>query len=530
MFSENPLELRTPSAFQTAISYSGGSGGQSVHKPSGRVTVLGSDVFYSPNCSRVPPRPPPPAQTYVRDPLKDSVEEFHCPHWWSLQVGYLPFLPLSPNLHCPPFHVLFNNPVGVGPRRIRIQMDSSDILNWNRLENALSQFSQSLQSSYSIPPMSPIIETSLASHISFELPSQFRTAEKCRRGWFSLRMAMISLGIAVAQISDRESDSNEVPQWYKTLAWHLEEHRRLDEPWHLDEHTMSEIRQQLGQFSLTYPRAGVFIDLSDSQIQPTVEFFVRCGIPVWYPWGTTEESLARKNPRHWTKYIPPSHLLQRAHSHAVLEVSASVGESSDHDKPWEAFFAERQRRITGSMPLRKPAMKVYHWEKDAFGQWSRVQVACQIQLDTLADYGTRQKRFDQRTNEWDCCTEMGEPDAAEMQVANWENLDNDPISPLGTRPVVSLGVPEPPIQTTTIPSHTTAAAVSSSAAGAHSMSLATNFRTMRDNYIPEEHSPADILRLVYGFVAPPPSVRLHLSPPSEQQVKDLAWGAGLVAT
>ena len=147
MFSENPLELCTPSAFQTAISYSGGSGGQSVHKPSGRVTVLGSDVFYSPNCSRVPPRPPPPAQTYVRDPLKDSVEEFHCPHWWSLQVGYVPFLPLSPNLHCPPFHVLFNNPVGVGPRRIRIQMDSSDILNWNRLENALSQFSQSLQSS-----------------------------------------------------------------------------------------------------------------------------------------------------------------------------------------------------------------------------------------------------------------------------------------------------------------------------------------------------------------------------------------------
>lgn len=528
MFSENRLDRLPPTAFQTAINY---SGTQSVHEASGRVLVLGSDVFYSPNCSRVPPRPPPHAQTYVRNPLKDSVEEFHHPHWWSPQVGYLPFLPISPNLHCPPFHVLFNNPVGIGPRRIRIQMDSNDILSWNRLENALSQFFRSLQSNYSIPPMSPIIETSLC-HSSFEHPSQFKTAETRCRGWFSIWMAMVSLGIAVAQISDCESDSNEVPQWYKTLARHLGEHRRPDEHWHLDEHTMSEIRQQLGQFSPTYPRAGVFIDLSDSQVQPTVEFFVRCGIPVWYPWGAKEESLARKNPNHWTKYIPPSHLLQRAHSSAIFDAPTSVAEPSDHDKPWETFFAERQRRATGPMPARKPTMKVYHWEKDAFGQWNRIQVVLQMQQETLADYGKRQKRFDERSNEWDCCTEMGELDVEELRAADWENLDVSPTSSLGTRPVVSgLKVSELPLHTPTFPSISYApVGGSSSGSGVPGALALLDFRAMRDNYIPEEHSPADVLRLVYGFVAPPPSVRLHLSPPSEQQIKDLAWGAGLVAT
>ncbi|KJA22157.1 hypothetical protein HYPSUDRAFT_668406 [Hypholoma sublateritium FD-334 SS-4] len=347
-------------------------------------------------------------------------------------------------------------------------------------------------------------------------------------------MPMVSFGIAVAQISDREIDPKEVPQWYKTLARHLEEHRRLDRHSHLDEHTMSEIRQQLGQFSPTYPRAGVFIDLSDSQVQPTVEFFVRCGIPVWYPWGATEESLARKNPNHWTRYIPPFHLLQCAHSNVTPGVPTAIAEvPSDDDKPWESFFAERQRRAAGRTPSRKPTMKVYHWAKDALGQWNRIQVALHIQQETLGDYGKRQKVFDERSNEWDCCTEMGELDVEEMQVADWENLPNEPILPPGIRPTaLGLEVSEPPIQTPAIlfKGNSTVAASSSGSGALGGTHLNMDFRAMRELYIPEENSPADVLRLFFGFVAPPPAVRLHLSPPSEQQVKDLAWGVGLVAT
>lgn len=307
IFGKTPLELHAPTAFETAINYSGG--GQSIHGTNGRAIVLGSDLFYSPNCSRTPSPPPPrPIPKYIRDPLKDSVEEFHQPKWWSLEAGYLPFLPTSPNFYCPPFHILFNDPIGAGARsKRRVRMDSGDVLSWKRLENALAQIFQNFQSNYSIPDMPSIVQTSLACQSEFQYPSQFTTAEKRCRNWFSIWMAMVSLGIAVAQASDRESasESDLVPRWYKTFARYI------------DEHTMSGIRQQVGQFGAAYPRAGVFIDLSSSQVQPTAEFFVRYGIPVWYLWGTAEEAMARRNPSYWGKYIPPSHLLQRARSYKL---------------------------------------------------------------------------------------------------------------------------------------------------------------------------------------------------------------------
>lgn len=521
ILGEKPLGLPAPTAFETAINY---SSSESIHKSNGRAIVLGTDIFYSPNCSLTPPPPPPftaAPKTYVRDPLKDSVEEFHHPHWWSLQAAYLPFLPTSPNFYRPPFHVLFNDLVKTGVRqKRRVRMDSSDILNWNHLENSLAQIFQSFQSNYSIPDMPPIVPTSLACQSAFDYPSQFKAAEKRCRSWFSIWMAMVSLGIAVAQASDceSESESDTVPRWYKTFSWHL------------DEHTMSEIRQQVGQFSAAYHRAGVFIKLSSSQAQrPTVEFFVRYGIPVWYAWGVAEESMALKNPKYWGKYIPPSHLLQRARSYIVPGVLApAIAASSDHDKkPWESFFAERQMRAAGrTMPAKKPPLKVYHWERDSAGQWIRTQVVRRMQQETLGDYGKSQKKYDEWNNEWDCCTEMGELDAEEMQAADWENSD-DEILPLGPRPAVTTpGVAEiTPNQTLKIPFENDGAPAAPPAIAPRAMDAGAT----QESYMPEEHSPADILRLFFGFVAPPPSVRLRLSPPSEQQVKDLALGVGFVA-
>ncbi len=46
------------------------------------------------------------------------------------------------------------------------------------------------------------------------------------------------------------------------------------------------------------------------------------------------------------------------------------------------------------------------------------------------------------------------------------------------------------------------------------------------SYLPEQHSPSNLLHLFYGFVAPPPSFRLQIAPPTEQQIKDLALGVG----
>ncbi|KJA15797.1 hypothetical protein HYPSUDRAFT_207585 [Hypholoma sublateritium FD-334 SS-4] len=115
--SDDPLELRGPTSFQTAINLSSPG---SIHQATGRAVIIGETVYYSPNSSKTPPMPPPVTDAYIRDPSKDSVEEFHSPRWWTADTGYLPFLPIMPNFNKPPFHLLFNTPVGIGPRRKRL--------------------------------------------------------------------------------------------------------------------------------------------------------------------------------------------------------------------------------------------------------------------------------------------------------------------------------------------------------------------------------------------------------------------------
>ncbi len=517
------MEVSGPTSFQTAIRYSSLA---AIHEETARAIVLGTDIYYSPNSSQTPKLPPlPSVSQFVRDPLKDSIEEFHNPQWWTMETGYLPFIPTSPHFGSPPFHVLYNEPMETGHAlKRRVQMDSSNVLNWKRLETSLAHLFKSFQSMYSIPDMPPIIETSLACQATFEFPSQFTSAEKRCRNWFSIWMAMISFGIAVAQVSDKDSDSTPLPKWYRIFSHHT------------DESTLSDIRSQLGQFNPWFPRAGVFIDLCSPQEQPSVDFFVRFKIPVWYRWGVTEESHARQNPSFWSKYIPPAHLLQQARSFlmaapAVRHDSAvSKERSAAEDRPWEVFFANRAQRATGPMPKKKPTLKVYHWEKDDHDNWARIRVLRRLNQETLGEYGRKQKVFDERTNEWDCGTELGELDAEELQAASWEEevWENEVILPAVTCPP-----PQPPESLSASSEIVPSCSPVSMPVSAEATTLSkpdqqggSCSREVFADYLPDQHSPADLLRLFFGFVAPPPSVRLHLHPPSEQQIKDLTLAVG----
>ncbi len=487
-------DLPCPTSFQTAINMSTAG---SIHLDTGRAVVIGESIYYSPNSSRTPPMPPPVSRSYIRDPSKDAVEEFHDPRWWSVETGYLPFLPIAPNLNSPPFHLLFNTPVDVGPRRkCLVQMDSQDVLNWNRLENTLARLFKSFQASYSIPTMSPIICTSLACQRVFDYPSQYMTAEKRCRNWFAMWMAMNSLGIAIADISESTQEVDMIPKWYHDFSKHTEEP------------ILSEIRQQLGQFTLSYPRAGVFLDLHSSQEQPTIDFFVRLGIPVWYAWGSKEESCALKNPSFWMRYTPPAHLLQQAHSFLTAAPGPAPPLEDEDDQPWIAFFQERQRRATNPMPKKKPARKVFHWERDSSsGKWTRTPVIRRLHEETLAEYGKRQKFYDERTNEWDVSTQMGDKDAEELQADFWAESPDESVLSLEPRPVSTNVVTSVDVDPT------------------HKVD-----DTRREDYHPDVHSPADILRLFFSFVSPPIFVRLVLPPVTEQQIKDFALGTGFASS
>ncbi len=98
------VNLLPPTSYQKAIRY---TGDKSIHDSNARAVIIGTDIYYSPNSSRTPPRPLANPQ-YIRDPLKDNVEEFHHPQWWNAELAYLPFLPTSPHFGSPPFHQLYN--------------------------------------------------------------------------------------------------------------------------------------------------------------------------------------------------------------------------------------------------------------------------------------------------------------------------------------------------------------------------------------------------------------------------------------
>lgn len=521
------VHISPPSSFQTAIRY---TSNKSIHEGNARAIVIGTDIYYSPNCSRTPLLPSKCPQK-VRNPLKDDIEEYHNPQWWNTDTGYLPFLPTNPQFGSPPFHQLYNNLVSTGPRKTRrLRMESNDVLNWKRLESSLTHIFRSFQSTYSIPDMTLIVSTSLACQDAFEYPSQFHTAEKRCRKWFAMWMAMVSLGIAVAQVYDDDSEDTLVPKWYTTFVQHT------------DEVLLAGVRQQLGRFNPWFPRAGVFIDLCSSIEQPTIDFLVRLNIPVWYPWGTAEELQVRRNPSYWAKYTPPPHMLQHARSFLNSVPGPIPSKSLDEEEdnqPWRAFIANRARRAIGPVATKKPPMKVFHWERDDGGKWQRTSVLKQLRQETLDDYGKNQKVFDEQSNEWDCCTNMGDLDAEERQALFDE--EDEVINPIHQERL--LAVPDGRVSSPVTGNMSTLAAApfnedeamsseypSSSnitVANEHSKTdLIDTSTEANSSYLPDQRSPADLLSLYFGYVPPPPFIRLDLAKALEQQIKDLTLGIG----
>lgn len=488
-------------------------------------------MYYSPNSSKLPKLPSKSIEL-GRNPLKDDVEEYHNPQWWKMNTAYLPFLPITPQFGQLPFHELYNNILETGPqRKQQIRMDSNDVLNWKQLEATLAQIFKSFQSTYCIPEMSLIVPTLLACQEAFEYQSQFLSVEKHCRKWFAMSMALVSLGIAIVQISDGDSEDTLIPKWYNTFVQHT------------DEAVLAGIRQQLGQFTPWYPRAGVFVDLCSSEEQPTVDFFVQLNIPVWYPWGVAEEAEAHRNPSYWTKYTPPAHKLQQARTFlsATPRMAPLPKEHEGDDvQPWTNFFANRARRVIGPMPRKKPNMKVYHWEKDDNGKWQRVAVLKQLRSETLDEYGRNQKVFDERSNEWDCCTDMGELEVDERQALyNEEYVENIATC---SSPNQIAGVQEDETPVINLESSQTGSSfinndcegqtlhdlIRSPASLHFQIENYASSRILDDkaSFLPEQQSPAGILTLFFGFVEPPPVVRLDLPKPSEQQIKDLTLGIG----
>lgn len=424
-------------------------------------------------------------------------------------------------------------------------MSAGDALQWADLEQRLKLAIQQFQSGYGIPSSQivPIISTALAWQGPHEYPSQFAAAEKRSRNWFSLWMAIISFCIAIAQVTDGEDDSTMCPAWFRCLVRHV------------DEHTASGLRQQLSQFSGSYLRAGVLMNLLDNSSveKPTVDFYVKFGVPVWYHWGDREEAHARSNPVGFSRFVPPPQLLQLAKSFLVKEPTPV-----DDDRPWEVFFEERKRRAAnvGPMPRKKPNLKVFLWEKDSEGKWVRTLVRSREKQEILHEHGRHQKVFDERTNEWDCCTAMGTLDPDEKQAADWSDDDDEPVLPIGRQPEPDISAASPIPLGDTAPLFNTLSALPSAPIPdsttrqpkqqplsresplqviptSNLASSSSSFQIRDgDRWSTDANSPADVLRLFYGFVPPPlrgNQFRLPTYKDDGNDAQNLAKGVGALS-
>ncbi|KAG5349008.1 hypothetical protein C0989_006570, partial [Termitomyces sp. Mn162] len=219
-------------------------------------------------------------------------------------------------------------------------------------------------------------------------------------------------------------------------------------------------------FSSTIERAGVFLDLTSKNTkQPSIEWFLKYNIPVWYRWGAQEMSIPS------LAFLAP---LESQIQCAVLDLNNPVQEtrvlakrpepvketsSQSAKRPeYEVFFTARDqrnaRRLLHESPTdrqtrlnreRKPptvSAPVFEWvrSEDDENVWCRVQVRRADREETLGQYSEQQRRYDSFSNEWDCCEEFGPGD--EEDDWDYDRLLSFPDESIPTTP---------PYDTSTVP-------------------------------------------------------------------------------
>ncbi|KAG6883565.1 hypothetical protein C0992_008451 [Termitomyces sp. T32_za158] len=242
------------------------------------------------------------------------------------------------------------------------------------------------------------------------------------QGWFNVWMGLVSYLIARAKSIDPYGMDT---HWQRVLC---QNHFPFD--------TIDALyASSVCDFSPNTERAGVFLDLtSNNTNQPSVEWFSKYNIPVWYRWSDKEISIPSL-----IHLAPLSSQMQRA----VLESSNPVKQvrtltkqpesgkealASAKRPEYEVFFAgreehnarrllhesaaDRQTRLNRERRPPTVSAQVFEWirDEDDDNIWCRVGVRKADREETLGRYSEAQRRYDSFSNEWDCCQEFGPGD------------------------------------------------------------------------------------------------------------------------
>ena len=458
----------------------------------GRVQLIGGDIFFSPNSRRDVKRPMPYNSIPSRDTKRHQFTEFLDPLWWMPDSPYLPFIPVRPVYDGVPFQELFNMPLYFPRSRSGFIFDYQYVLGWARVEKLLVDSIRRLLTHYRVPPITWIASTAIGCTGAFVRARDLRESVLNSRDWFSQWMAGLSYAIAISKTLENESLDDMWPAWFTFLS-----EQRFTQIW------LSGIRSSLvSTFTPSVDRVGVFIQLIHRhREQPSVDWFCRYNIPVWYHWGHRETEASLKD-RQLARFAPLPFQLQEVATFmtktpqqtSIQQASSStlqapsltqgydcklnfygllsipftdiflLGAASTVNIPsWKEFFENRRRRNEQRMARetnqqrqaresreKNPPTtrtKVFVWSPAVGGGYIRQSFFQSENGMHLDSYGINQKIYDAFSNEWDCCYEFGEFMDDDI-VGSDDDGDNEypsmPPAPSATDAEIELAVVEPP--------------------------------------------------------------------------------------
>ena len=419
----------------------------------GRVQLIDGDVFFSPNSRREVKRPWLYNGTPSRDSKRHQFSEFLEPLWWLPDCPYLPFVPLRPVYAGVPFQELFNMPLYFPRSRSGYIFDYKYVLGWAHVQKLLVDSTRRLLNHYNVPPVTWIASTAIGCTGAFVYARELRESVLNSRDWFSQWMAGLSYAIAISKSLENESLDDMWPAWFSFLC-----EQRFTQIW------LSGIKSSLvATFTPSVDRVGVFLHLiHPHREQPSVDWFCRYQIPVWYPWGLKETESSLRD-RRLARFAPLPFQLQEMGTFmtkspqqpSIPQASSSTlqAPSSTHGydcmsnfyvlisipfteffllgaastviiPSWKEFFENRRRRNEQRMARetnqqrqaresreKNPPTsrtKVFLWSRAEGGGYIRQSFFQSENGMHLDSYGKNQKIYDAFSNEWDCCYEFGQ--------------------------------------------------------------------------------------------------------------------------
>ncbi len=399
-----------------------------------------------------------------------DISNYMQPRWWNRSWGWISFFPHNPDYQQPPFDVLLLN-----LRRYLHLPDNSgysmpDAIadSWFMLDSDISAITSLLQVYYDLPAMRPMNPRAFGFHNRFRHQWMVATVINKSKDWFSVWVALLSYLIAKAESKEYELQSFPglaKKSWYNYLL-----EKGVERTW-LDSLASS----VTCRFHPDTIRTGIFLRLPvKDSFQPSVDWFCRYKVPVWYAWGKEQA----QDPR-FASFAPLTHQLQigttillhspspcesvatdnvaststesitsvdtiasgntvaPAHTTAtcanVVAPAASIAYKSPIERyphSWIDFFASRealnkrlemtettinkQKRLSREKKPPTQSAKVFRWVRDLTSdRYIREKVSKKWRQDTLADYSLKQTRYDSFSNEWDCSSQFGSDDESE---------------------------------------------------------------------------------------------------------------------